>query len=275
MSSSDFTDPNQLFGNPFLATFMLAFCYFFQCWILLTLKVVIFYQRLAYSIRQSQLPCGNTNIYTKAPSVLKGSIFLTRAVLGFVLALITSENINLEWKPPSSSSSIQWVSFLVFGRRFGNECWRSCDGFVNVGKVLIEELFVRFSTFSSLRDSCCPLHDTQLPDGRVIKVGSERFQAPEALFSPVTFHFRCDKSTCQLLWCACPLQYDVYSCNSFLLSFPLLKAIYLLYCVVWCHEWLMFLCGPFGRPHHKTSRLSTMHVGLFSSENIRGEEANP
>jgi hypothetical protein len=25
----------------------------------------------------------------------------------------------------------------------------------------------------------------QLPDGRVIKVGTERFQAPEALFTPV------------------------------------------------------------------------------------------
>lgn len=26
----------------------------------------------------------------------------------------------------------------------------------------------------------------QLPDGRVIKVGTERFQAPEALFTPVS-----------------------------------------------------------------------------------------
>jgi actin-related protein len=26
----------------------------------------------------------------------------------------------------------------------------------------------------------------QLPDGRVIKVGAERFQAPEALFTPVS-----------------------------------------------------------------------------------------
>lgn len=29
------------------------------------------------------------------------------------------------------------------------------------------------------------LYLIQLPDGRVIKVGTERFQAPEALFTPV------------------------------------------------------------------------------------------
>lgn len=29
----------------------------------------------------------------------------------------------------------------------------------------------------------------QLPDGRVIKVGTERFQAPEALFTPVSCTF--------------------------------------------------------------------------------------
>ena len=29
-------------------------------------------------------------------------------------------------------------------------------------------------------------YEEQLPDGRVIKVGGERFQAPEALFNPVS-----------------------------------------------------------------------------------------
>lgn len=32
-------------------------------------------------------------------------------------------------------------------------------------------------------------HINQLPDGRVIKVGTERFQAPEALFTPVSLYF--------------------------------------------------------------------------------------
>ena len=31
---------------------------------------------------------------------------------------------------------------------------------------------------------------TQLPDGRVIKIGPERFQAPEALFTPVMVMFK-------------------------------------------------------------------------------------
>jgi len=41
-------------------------------------------------------------------------------------------------------------------------------------------------SFSYCKLSSCD----QLPDGRVIKVGTERFQAPEALFTPVRlFHF--------------------------------------------------------------------------------------
>ena len=67
-------------------------------------------------------------------------------------------------------------------------CYVSYD--LELDTKLSEEttVLVESYTVSGLWSSCCrpPLNPVcqQLPDGRVIKVGSERFEAPECLFQP-------------------------------------------------------------------------------------------
>lgn len=63
-------------------------------------------------------------------------------------------------------------------------CFMSYD--LDMDKKLSEETttLVENYTVSALRTKLWVYADAQLPDGRVIKVGSERYEAPECMFQP-------------------------------------------------------------------------------------------
>ena len=54
----------------------------------------------------------------------------------------------------------------------------------NEGVLCSSLAFVFMLCCQLARETTCLVKSYTLPDGRVIKVGAERFMAPEALFSP-------------------------------------------------------------------------------------------